>query len=130
MIIRIINYRNVPGASPLHQPVCFINTGTDRKAMHLHLQPDWQRALGQYVEVRRRGEIVRTGTVEDVMPDNSILWISAAGPFPREMLERAEGYEVYARYPWDPAPIRGGLPKSNSTKTPNGLPPASAIQDV
>lgn len=99
--------------------------------MDLHLQPDWQRALGQHVEVRRHGEIVRTGTVEDVMPDNSILWISAAGPFPREMFERAEGYEVYARYPWDPPPIPGRTqPESNSNKTRNGLPPASAIQDV
>jgi hypothetical protein len=70
MIIRIINYRDVLGASPPHQPLCFI-TGTDRKAMHLHLQPDWQRALGQHVEVRRHGEIVRRGTVEDVMPARS-----------------------------------------------------------
>lgn len=75
--------------------------------MDLHLQADWQRALGQYVEVRRHGEIIRAGTVEDVMPDNSILWISAAGPFQRKMLERAEGYEIYARYPWDPPPISG-----------------------
>jgi hypothetical protein len=71
----------------------------------LHLQPDWQRALGQYVEVRRHGKSVREGTVDAVMPDNSILWISAAGPFPRQMLEKAEGYQVYARYPWDPPPI-------------------------
>lgn len=69
--------------------------------MDLHLQPDWQRTLGQHVEVRRYGEIVRTGTVEDVMSDNSILWISAEGAFPRQMVERVEGYEVYSRYPWD-----------------------------
>lgn len=73
--------------------------------MDLHLQPDWQRAVGQYVEVRRYGETIRAGTVEEVMPDNSILWISAAGPLPRTLYERAEGYKLYARYPWDPAPI-------------------------
>lgn len=130
MITRIINYRNVLGASPLHQPVFFI-AGTDRKTMELHLQPDWQRALGQHVDVRRRGETVRTGTVEDVMPDNSIVWISAAGPIPREMFERAEGYEVYARYSWDPAPVSGRtLPESNNNKTLNGPPPASATQHV
>jgi hypothetical protein len=70
----------------------------------LHLQPDWQRVLGQYVEVRRSGELVRIGTVDHVMPDSSILWISAAGPYQRQMVERAEGYQVYARYPWDPPP--------------------------
>ena len=67
--------------------------------MDLHLQPDWKRALGHYVEVRRFGEIVGTGTVEEVMPDSSILWISAEGAFLRYMVERAEGYEVYSRYP-------------------------------
>lgn len=68
--------------------------------MDLHLRPDWQRTFGEYVELRHRGEIVRSGTVEDVMPDNSILWISADGAFPRQMVERAGGYEVYSRYPW------------------------------
>jgi hypothetical protein len=71
----------------------------------LQLQPDWQRALGQFVEVRRHAEIVRTGMVDDVMPDNSILWVSADGPFHRQMYERAEGFQVFARYPWDPPPL-------------------------
>jgi hypothetical protein len=73
--------------------------------MDLHLQPDWQRTLGQFVEIRRYGKTVRTGTVEAVMPDNSILWISAAGPYSREMVERAEDCQVYTRYPWDAPPI-------------------------
>lgn len=73
--------------------------------MDLHRQPDWQRVLGQFVEIRRQGDLVRAGTVEAVMPDSSILWISADGPFPREMVERAEGCEVFARYGWDPGPV-------------------------
>jgi hypothetical protein len=80
--------------------------------MTLHLQTDWQRTLGQHVEVRRKGKAVRTGTVEEVMPDNSILWISAAGASTREMVEREDGSEIYVRYPWDAPPsseqIRGG----------------------
>lgn len=76
----------------------------DRNSVDLHLQPDWKRALGHYVEVRRFGEIVGTGTVEEVMPESSILWISAEGAFLRYMVERAEGYEVYSRYPYDPGP--------------------------
>lgn len=69
--------------------------------MRRHLQPDWQRALGQYVEIRLKGKTVRTGTVDAVMPDNSILWISAEVPCPRQMVERADGSQVYACYAWD-----------------------------
>lgn len=45
--------------------------------MEFHEQPDWQRTVGQFVEIRLHGETLRTGTVEAVMPDNSILWIAA-----------------------------------------------------
>jgi hypothetical protein len=72
--------------------------------MTLHLQTDWQRTLGQHVEVRRKGKTVRTGTVEEVMPDNSILWIAAAGVSSREMVESAEDTDIYVRYPWDAPP--------------------------
>lgn len=68
--------------------------------MTLHLQPDWQRALGQIVEIRVNGRPVRAGTIEAVMPDNSILWISADGADSRQMLAKADGYEVYTRFPW------------------------------
>lgn len=86
--------------------------------MDLHLQPDWQRTLGQYVQVRRHGEIVRSGTVEDVTPDSSILWISVDGADARQMIERAEGYAVYSRYPWDPPPPAQRL--NNSHMSVNG----------
>ncbi|MFF2299349.1 hypothetical protein [Arthrobacter sp. NPDC058127] len=72
--------------------------------MDLHLQSDWHRALGQFVEVRLFGQALRTGIVEAVMPDNSILWISAEGPFPREMVERADGKQVFIRHAGDSPP--------------------------
>jgi len=78
-----------------------------RNAVDLHLQPDWHRALGQYVEIRLHGKALRNGIVEAVMPDGSILWISAEGPHGREMIERAEGKQVFARYPWDTSPLSG-----------------------
>lgn len=98
-------------------------TPNGRKPVNLHLQPDWQRALGQYVEIRRHSAVVRTGTVEAVMPDCSILWISAAGPQPRVLYERAEGYQVYARYPWDPVPVADlKQPVLDEGNTAGGLP--------
>lgn len=67
--------------------------------MKLHLQPDWNLALGQYVEVQRNGRTTRTGIVEQVMPNGSILWLAAEGVEPREMVERADGSKIYAGYP-------------------------------
>lgn len=69
----------------------------------LHLQEDWQRTLGQYVEIRLKGKTTRRGIVEAVMPDNSILWISAEGPHQRMLVERAYGNEVFCGYSWSPA---------------------------
>lgn len=66
--------------------------------MQLHREPEWQRALNQYVEVQRNGRIVRDGIVEAVMPDGSILWLSAAGVDSRVMVEREDGTEIYTRY--------------------------------
>jgi hypothetical protein len=63
--------------------------------MDLQLQPNWQRTLGHYVEIWRDGKLVRPGTVEAVMPDNSILWISAEGNSSRHMISRHDGYEVF-----------------------------------
>lgn len=67
--------------------------------MDLHLQPDWQRTLGQHVQIWSKGECVRHGRVDAVMPDNSFLWISGEGPFSRQMFARDEGYQVFARFP-------------------------------
>ncbi|MET3774353.1 lipopolysaccharide export system protein LptA [Arthrobacter nitrophenolicus] len=66
--------------------------------MELHWQPDWQRTLGQHVEIRRGRITIRAGTVEAVTADNNVLWIAASGVEPRQMVERANGNEVYAPY--------------------------------
>lgn len=63
--------------------------------MDLHLQPDWQRAVGQRVEIWKDGIFVRKGTVEAVMPDDSLLWISAEGASSRHILLRNDGYQVF-----------------------------------
>lgn len=72
--------------------------------MDLHLQPQWQRTVGQLVEIRRDGTSLRSGVVEAVMPDDSILWIAADGINPRQMVEKSDGNQVYARYSWDVPP--------------------------
>ncbi len=66
--------------------------------MDLHLQPDWQRALGQRVEIWKNGRLIREGTVDAVMPDCSLLWVSAEGTSLRQMVSRDDGYQVFTHF--------------------------------
>lgn len=66
--------------------------------MDLHLQPDWQRALGQRVEIWKDGRFIRKGTVDAVMPDGSLLWISIEGTWLRQMVCRGDGYEIFTHF--------------------------------
>lgn len=66
--------------------------------MDLHLQPDWQRAIGQRVEIWKDGKCVRRGIVEAVMPDDSLLWISAEGMSPRQIIGRYDGHQVFTHF--------------------------------
>ena len=66
--------------------------------MDIQLQPNWQRTLGQRVEIWRGGKLVRMGTVEAVMPDSSILWISAEGNSSRQMIFCHDGYQVFTHF--------------------------------
>jgi hypothetical protein len=67
--------------------------------MQIHLLQHWRFGLGQYVEVKRNGRTTRTGMVDEVMSDGSILWLAAAGVDPREMVERAGDTEIYVKDP-------------------------------
>lgn len=71
---------------------------SEEQLMDLHLQPDWQRALGQRVEIWKDRKFIRKGTVEAVMPDSSILWISIEGTWLRQMVCRDDGYEVFTHF--------------------------------
>jgi len=56
---------------------------------------EWSLLTNALVEIRRDGSVIRTGFVEDAMPDSSALWISAAANDPRQMFEASEGYKVW-----------------------------------
>lgn len=63
--------------------------------MALHNHATWNCLVGAYVEMRRKGEVVRAGTVEDVMHDSSALWLAAEGAHSRAIFEAADGFEVW-----------------------------------
>ena len=56
--------------------------------------PHWELLAGALVEVRHNGTVVRTGLVEQVMPDGSAFWMVSHGAHPRRMFEKAEGFTV------------------------------------
>ena len=63
--------------------------------MMLYPASEWHRLDGVPVEIRQRGALVRAGTVEAVMPDSSMIWVAADGPYGRELFLAADNYEVW-----------------------------------
>jgi hypothetical protein len=66
-----------------------LNRATPRK------HGDWSLLINALVEIRQNGQVIRTGFVEDVMPDSSVLWLAADAVHPRQMFEAAQGHQVW-----------------------------------
>lgn len=60
-----------------------------------HKHHEWSLLINALVEIRYNGQTIRTGYVEDAMPDSSALWIAADNKNPRQIFEAAEGHEVW-----------------------------------
>ena len=58
-------------------------------------QVGWNLLINMWVEIRCYGRVIRTGFVDDAMPDSSALWIAADANDPRQMFEASEGLEVW-----------------------------------
>ena len=69
--------------------------------MKYHRQYDWFPVVGEAVQIRNNGAIIREGIVEAVTHDDTILWLGADGVVPRQMASRTEGDEVWITYKWD-----------------------------
>jgi hypothetical protein len=57
---------------------------------------EWAVLINALVEIRRNGHVVRTGFVDNVMPDSSAIWIAADANDRRQIYAASEGYEVWA----------------------------------
>jgi hypothetical protein len=55
---------------------------------------DWHQLIGNWVELRSGGSVIRTGEVEAVAADSSVMWLKFNGIHGRQMVFRADGYEV------------------------------------
>ncbi|MFP3459937.1 hypothetical protein R5O87_03680 [Arthrobacter globiformis] len=56
---------------------------------------EWSLLVNALVEIRHNGQLIRTGFVEDAMPDSSALWIAADNRNSRQMFQATEGHEVW-----------------------------------
>jgi len=65
------------------------NRATPRK----HVQ--WNLLTDTMVEIRLNGQVIRSGMVEDVMPDSSALWLAADSENPRQIFEVCQGHQVW-----------------------------------
>jgi hypothetical protein len=56
---------------------------------------DWLQLVGCWVELRSGGSVVRTGEVEVVAEDSSVMWLKFNGNHGRQMVAKTDGYEVF-----------------------------------
>jgi hypothetical protein len=69
--------------------------------MALHPHRNWLPLVGHTVQVRIDGQTVLTGEVDAVASDNSMLWLSPGIPFPRMMVQRRQGLELWINHDWE-----------------------------
>lgn len=60
-----------------------------------HRHTEWVLLTNALVEIRHHGATIRTGVVEAVMPDSSMVWIAADAAHPRQLFEASEGHEIW-----------------------------------
>lgn len=65
--------------------------------MTKHKHTHWEDLIGALVEVRHNGQIVRTGIVDEAMPDGSAIWVTSDSKLSRRIYEKAEGFLVYVQ---------------------------------
>lgn len=63
--------------------------------MHAYRHEDWSQLVGAFVEVRLNMRCLRSGYVDDAMPDSSALWLAADELASRTLFAKVEGYEVW-----------------------------------
>jgi hypothetical protein len=60
-----------------------------------HRHTEWALLTNALVEIRHHGTTVRTGVVDAVMSDSSMVWIAAEAAHPRQVFEASEGHEIW-----------------------------------
>jgi hypothetical protein len=78
--------------------------------------PEWQLLIGELVEIRRHGLLLGIGLVDDATASGHIAWIAADGINSRNMIEKADGYELSIAPPARPRRTRKIAPDANASR--------------
>lgn len=54
----------------------------------------WRELLGLKVQIRKNGQMIRTGYVEDVTNTGDGVWLESCGVDPRKLFTKADGYSA------------------------------------
>lgn len=57
-------------------------------------QTDWKKLAGKQVELRKGGELVRTGFVKDVLDSADVLWLEAERFRQRTLIDKSMGFTI------------------------------------
>lgn len=90
------NVLTVPAAENAAVPLCFTEQGHGRrKAGPYATVPDWSALeIDQKVSLWRRKSFVASGTVDEVMPDGSGVWLFIPKDFRRTLVHASDGLTV------------------------------------
>ena len=56
---------------------------------------DWTQLAGKRVELRKDGQLVRTGFVKDVLATADVLWLEAERFRQRTLVDKSMGYTIH-----------------------------------
>lgn len=57
-------------------------------------QTDWKKLAGKRVELRKGGQVVRTGFVKDVLDSADVLWLEAERFRQRTLIDKSMGFTI------------------------------------
>lgn len=57
-------------------------------------QTDWTKLVGKRVELRKGGQVVRTGFVKDVLDSADVLWLEAERFRQRTLIDKSMGFTI------------------------------------
>jgi hypothetical protein len=55
---------------------------------------NWRELVGQHVQVKKDGQLIRTGYVSDVTYAANAMWLEHHGGHLRHLFEKVEGYSA------------------------------------
>lgn len=58
-------------------------------------QSEWKKLAGKRVELRKDGQLVRTGFVKDVLDSSDALWLEAEHFRQRILIDQSMGFTIH-----------------------------------